>query len=765
LDREGEIALRSNTSFRSRLTHLRRAAGGDSEGSKRPERWRLAPVAEGSLDEMQCVPSERRQLSKGEVEIAVEAAALNFKDVLNVLGLYPGDPGPLGGECAGIVSAVGRGVTGLRVGDPVMAIGGGSLASHVVTPAHLVQLRPGKMTAEEGASLSIAYLTAEYCLGHLAKLLPGQRVLIHAAAGGVGMAAMAIARRAGAEIFATAGAPWKRDLLREMGASRVYDSRNAGFAKHIMDATGGRGVDVVLNSLGGDLIEPSFAALARGGCFVEIGKRGIKSYPWVEALGRDLCYHVVDWGETAKQDPPLIARMYATLVQDIGAGKLAPLPCHVFALSRAGRAFRLMAQAGHAGKVIIRIANPRPWAPRRDGSYLVTGGLSGLGLRVAQWLADGGAGRLVLIGRRGVTPEAEILLDELRRSGTEVFVEALDVANEEGLQGLLRRLRDGGPPLRGVWHCAGVLADAMLAQQDEDQYARTLTPKILGSVLLDALTRQDALDCFVLFSSAASVLGSRGQSNHAAANAFLDVLAHQRAGRGLPALSINWGPWSEVGVAADRLITGRLAGKGIAAIAPEQGLSAMQELLQRDAAQAAVLPIDWDRYLARLGIDGIDSFFSGVAGELSSREVLAVTALSLVPGLRESLADQPVARRRPFIASFVRERALRALGIDQRKPVDPRAPLGDLGLDSLLAVELRNTLSNAIGHPLPASLLFDYPTLDSLTDHLLQLMESDGSLDVIETPDANLNATLVGSIEDLSDAEVDRLLELRKQLG
>jgi acyl transferase domain-containing protein/NADPH:quinone reductase-like Zn-dependent oxidoreductase/NAD(P)-dependent dehydrogenase (short-subunit alcohol dehydrogenase family)/SAM-dependent methyltransferase/acyl carrier protein len=761
---EGEVALRGNMRYVARLAHLP-SSGGIGRRAALPTPWRLASAVQGSLASVQPVPCERRAPATGEIEIAVEAVALNFKDVLNVLGLYPGNAGPLGGECAGVVSAVGAGVEHLRIGDPVMALAGGSFASHVIAQADFVQVRSPGVGAEEGASFSIAYLTAAFCLEHLGKLRAGQRVLIHAAAGGVGMAALCLARRAGAEIFATAGSPWKRDMLRSMGATHVFDSRSADFADDVMASTGGQGVDVVLNSLGGDLIEPSFAVLASGGCFVEIGKSGIKSPEWVEALGRDICYHIVDWGETARSDPALIAGLYTRLAEEMRIGKLAALPRHVFALDHAAHAFQFMARARHAGKIIVRVAGAPPWTPRRDASYLVTGGLSGLGLQVARWLAEGGAGRLVLIGRRGVTPESASMLDALRSLGAEIVTEAIDVTDEAALSALLKRQRAEGPPLRGVWHCAGVLDDAALTQQNDGRYARVFGPKVRGTALLDALTRGDPLDCFVLFSSVAAVLGSQGQSNHSAANAFLDSMAHHRASRGLPALSINWGSWSEVGAAANRRTIGRSAAQGLAAVTPEQGLSAMKTLLDRDVVQAAVIPIDWARYLAQLAPTGVPTFLTNVAegARASSSTAAAVPRATAASDLRERLAEVPEARRRTLVANFVRERALDALGIDRSKSVDPRTPLGDLGLDSLLAVELRNTLSTAIGQPLSVTLLFDYPTLDALTDYLLEVLEPEKSRDVAPAASVDPGTSLVGSIEGLSDAEVDRMIEMRAQ--
>lgn len=774
---EAQIALRAGERRIARLARVRRMAE-----VRHPDSYRLVPSVRGSLDAFQLDPLERRAPGPGEVEIAVEATGLNFKDVLNVLGMYPGDPGPLGGECAGRVSAVGPDVTHLRPGDDVLAVAGGSFSSHVLARAEFVQVRPPGVTAPEGAAFPIAFLTAEFCLGHLARMQAGERVLIHAAAGGVGMAAVRLAQRAGAIVFATAGSAAKRAILRSMGVAHVFDSRSAAFADEILALTDGRGVDLVLNSLSGDLIDASFRALARGGRFVEIGKRGIKTPEWVEALNRGLRYFVVDWGETGAREPALIGRMLGRLVEELRNGTLTSLPRHVFALDDAQRAFRFMAQARHTGKIVVTHRAPEPVAIRRDGTYLVTGGLSGLGLVVARWLAERGAGRLVLIGRRGVTREAAAEIDALRALGSQVLAESVDVSDEAALADLLSRVRRAGPPLRGIVHSAGVLADAGLLQQDAARYTEVFKPKVQGGYLLDALTRADPLDCFVLFSSVAAVLGSPGQSNHSAANAFLDMLARERCSRGLPGLSINWGAWTDVGAAVDRGVAERIEAMGLGAVTPAQGLQALERLLGQDRAQVAVLPADWRRYFAQArhvdhagkpcvpaflvdlatGATGTATATPATAGGSGDREAGATVR---PVELREQLATAAPGRHRPLVAAFVRERALRALGVDQSRAVDPRAPLGELGLDSLLAVELRNTLGTALGQSLPATLLFDYPTIDALTDYLLeevlQLGAPAASATAAPASTTTRPASMVGAIEDLSDDEVDRLLAQR----
>ena len=797
---ETQVALRRDGRRVARLQRLARGLAESRLASPRSATWRLVVARPGSLEGLDRVSMPRRQPADGEVEIEVHASGLNFKDVLNTLGMYPGEAGPLGGECAGRITRVGAGVTHLRPGDEVLAVAGGSFASHVVARADFVQRRPPEMSAEEAAAIPIAFLTAEFCLGHLAAMKPGDRVLVHAAAGGVGMAAVRLAQRCGAEVFATAGSAMKRDALTAMGVAHVFDSRNTAFAEQIRAATGGRGVDIVLNSLAGEAIEASFDVLAAGGCFVEIGKRGIKDAAWVQGLGRNLRYHLVDWGETAALQPGLIGDMLARLVEAIRAGTLLGLPRHVFAGDEIERAFRFMAQARHIGKIVVRHGAATPPSVRQDGTYLVTGGLSGIGPEVARWLARSGAGRIVLVGRQGPGPQHAALFDEIQAQGCEVVAQALDVSDEAGLAALLARLRAGGPPLRGLIHGAGVLEDAALAQQDAGRFERVFAPKVRGSYLLDRLTRAEPLDFFVLFSSAASVLGSPGQANHAAANAFLDLLARERRGRGLPGLSINWGPWSEVGAAAGKGVAERLAAQGIHAVAPAQGLVALERLMKQERAQVGVLPIDWRRYEQHLGSGGLPPFLSEVREQSAptlqppARAAMAVgkAAAHRAIDLGRRLKETPAARRRPLLAAFVRERALRALGVDPARAVDPRMPLGDMGLDSLLAVELRNTLGAAIGKPLPATLLFDYPTLDALTDYLLHEVYGMGEgaqqeaqqetqqetqqeaqqearqatrQEARQSDATAAGANLVASLESLSDEEVERQLASRSGGG
>jgi acyl transferase domain-containing protein/NADPH:quinone reductase-like Zn-dependent oxidoreductase/ubiquinone/menaquinone biosynthesis C-methylase UbiE/NADP-dependent 3-hydroxy acid dehydrogenase YdfG/acyl carrier protein len=767
---ERQIAFRSGHRNVARLARPRRSRLVPSAAEAG---WRYVAALPGSFDQFERRPIERRPLAFDEVEIAVEATGLNFYDLLNVLGVQPGVDDTLGGECAGRITGIGAGITHVGLGDPVLAVAPSCLASFAVAKGHMVQRRPVDMSAEEGAAFPIAFLTAEFCLTYTAKMQSGDRVLIHAAAGGVGMAAVQLARRAGAEVFATAGSESKRALLRSIGVQHVFDSRTGHFAEEILARTGGRGVDIVLNSLAGDLIEPSFRALAAGGRFVEIGKRGIKSSEWVNGLGRDLHYFVVDWWPLMAAEPKLVGDMLARLVDATRVADLAPLPRQIFDIADSSRAFRLMAHAQHVGKVVVRQGASTPPKISRQGSYLVTGGLSGLGLLVARWLAESGAGRLILIGRRGMTPEAAPVIESLRASGTNVVVKAVDVSDEAALRELLSHIRGGGPPLRGILHLAGVLENAALRQQGEDRFTRVFAPKVRGAWLLDRLTRGDPIDLFVMFSSIAAVLGAAGQSNHAAANAVLDLLAHERRERGLHGLSINWGAWADAGAAADQDIRDRLAAQGIGAMTPAQGIQALESLLRDESAQLAVLPVEWRRFTDSSEQRGLSSLLAEIIGS-PIRSTRAPTADQIHrPNFRETLAAAPASRRRRLVESFVRDHALRTLGMDPAATMLTTTPLGELGLDSLLVVELRNKLGLALGVPLPVTLLLDYPTLDALTEYLLAEVLTSGTPNSGEPEDIEIRhpqlrddeeLSSIRFIEELSDNEVDRLLAMDERL-
>ena len=777
---EQEIVLRRGGRYLARLAHRPPTA------SARPERvepagerpYRLEIEQPGVLDRLVLRPGSRREPGPGEVEIAVEATGLNFLDVLLALGVMPDDapgeagaPTRLGAECAGHVVAKGEGVEGLTLGQPVIALTPGSMASHVTVPATLVVPRPAELSSVHAAAMSITYLTAWYALDKVARLQPGERVLIHAATGGVGLAAVQWAQHRDAEIYATAGSEQKRDHLRALGVTRVSDSRSDRFVDDVLAWSDGEGVDVVLNSLSGALIEKSFALLRAYGRFVELGKR---DYYADHQIGlrpflRNLSFSLVDLRGMMAERPTMVRGLLEQLVSQITAGVFPPPPVTTFPISRAADAFHHMAQARHIGKIVLTtdddavslrvpVSAQRPI--REDGSYLVTGGLGGLGLSVAGYFAERGAGHLVLLGRSGASqPQQREAVAALEAQGASVTVAAADVARRDELERALQTALHGRPPLRGVVHAAGLLDDAMLPQQTPERFRAVMAPKIQGALHLHALTRGMPLDMFVMYSAAAGILGSPGQSNYAAANCFLDALAHHRVAQGRPALSIDWGAFAEVGLAAAQdNRAARLASRGMRSLTPREGIEALDRLLAYGSPQVGVVPLDvrqWIEFypaaasssmLARLLSDGS----RGAARSAGDREVLARLAAA-EPGARGSIIEE-----------VLRAQASQVLRIPEGQ-LDVSAPLTSLGLDSLMGLELRNRIEAALGITVPATLLWTYPTVSALAVHLAEDGAPAGApaaADALAAADASTEPAgdSMEEIEQMSDDDLTRLI-------
>jgi acyl transferase domain-containing protein len=763
-DAEDQIGIRQGTRYVARLmrSEARRAPVANDEQPA----VQLNITERGTLENLVLRPLARRSPGPGEVEIHVQAAGLNFKDVLNALGMYPGDPGPLGGECAGTLVAVGPGVQGLAVGDSVVAVAPGTLRTYVTTSANLVAPMPSGLDFVTAATVPIAFVTADYALTHLARLQPGERVLIHAAAGGVGLAAVQIARRAGAEIFATAGSPEKRAYLGSLDIEHVFDSRSLAFADAIREATGGQGIDVVLNSLAGEFVPRSLGLLRENGRFLELGKRDHLDSEGLARLGQGIQYFLIDWGETAIDQPALIRSVLLDVLSGIGSKSLHPLPRTEFPIDNAAAAFRYMAQAQHTGKVVVSLppdASARGMV-RQDGTYLITGGLSGIGLLAAEWLVEKGARHLVLMGRRGAPEAALPVLERLATSGAQIKVVQGDVSRLDDVERVLAGITVSMPPLRGILHSAGVLDDGVLVQQDWSRFERVFAPKVDGAWHLHTATAALGLDFFVLFSSIAAVLGSSGQGNHAAANAFMDALAHSRRAAGLAGLSVNWGAWADVGSATEQGVSDRIAERGLGLLPPAATLRLLGRLLVDAPPQVAVLAVDWSIYGRQHGA-AEQPFLTDVMfhGSVASETPAPPVEVSLAT----RLASTPTHLQTGLVLTYVREQAALVLDLDPLA-IDDRIPLSEMGLDSLMAVELRNLLRAGLGieGSLPATLAFDYPTLERIANFLVKdILKLDQTADDaeanVELPrNADTTASL-GTIEELSDEEVDRLFSLR----
>jgi NADPH:quinone reductase-like Zn-dependent oxidoreductase/acyl carrier protein len=730
-DTEEEVALRGASRRVSRIVPGEvRASVSEREEPAAGRAFRLTIDRPGSLDRLALRPFAANPPGPGEVQIAVEAAGLNFLDVLLAMGVMPHEgPGgpPLGGECAGRVVALGEGVLGLTVGQPVVALGGPAFGTHVVTPALLVLPRPARLSAIEGAAMPTAYMSAWYSLAKVARLSRGERVLIHSATGGVGLAAVQWAQHVGAEVFATVGSPEKRVYLESLGVKYVSDSRSDRFVRDVLAWTGGEGVDVVLNSLSGELIEKSFGLLRDHGRFIELGKRDYYANNRIglQPFLRNLSFSLVDLRAMIMKKPAQVRELFAELATLLESGVFTPPPVEAFPISDAPSAFRKMAQAQHVGKIVltvkdegarVRVAQATEVAVRGDASYLVTGGLGGLGLSVSEWLAKKGAGHLVLVGRSGVTTDAQrAAIAAIEAHGAKVSVVQGDVGKREDVERAVGAASASGKALRGVIHAAGVLDDGILLQQTAARLRTVFAPKALGAMHLHDLTRGAPLDFFVTYGSASGLLGAPGQGNYAAANALLDALAHHRRAHGLPATSIDWGPFAEVGMAAAQANRGeRMGAHGMRSLTPAEGLAALERLIASDATQMGVMPINVRQW--------VEVFPAAAASRRLSRLVESQRAAAARPTGDRKLLDRIAAAsgagRVAIVEAFLRAQASEVLRIPEAK-LDVESPLTNLGMDSLMGLELRNRIEAGLGISVPATLLWTYPTVRALAAQLL----------------------------------------------
>lgn len=603
----------------------------------------------------------------------------------------------------------------------------------------------------QAAAMPVAASTALYALRDLGRVQPGQRVLIHAATGGVGWFAIAVARAAGAEVLATAGSPWKRAWLRRLGIQHVFDSRDPGFAAGVMTATGG--VDLVLNSLSGDMIAASLAVLKPGGRFIEIGRAGIWSAEQVAAQFPTVNYQIVALDTASEADG---GRLLHAVLDAMAAGELSPPPLTLLPMSRAAEAFRLMQQARHLGKIVL--THRQPFHFRPDRGYLITGGLGGLGLAVADWAVTHGARHLALVSRHAPDAETAGRLETLRKRGAVVQFIAADLADEPQIHRMLAELHTVLPPLAGIFHAAGWLDDAPLAEQTPQRLATVARPKLTAIPLL--ATVNPDLDAFVLFSSAAGLLGSPGQANHAAVSTRLDAVAFHYQAQGWPMITLDWGAWRDVGAAARRQVGDRLAETGMGTLTPPEGVAALAWALEHQPSQVAVLPIDWPKLRDHFGAD-LPPLFRELSRPPSPTPATAKERLAPV-ALHDDLAALPPTRRIERLAGLIEVHARGLLTLGDA-PLRHDRPLNELGLDSLLAVELRNRLGTLAGTSLPATLLFNYPTIVALAEHLATLMVPIPSPEPDPTSPQDPAGAMEEEVLSLDDDDLDAILRELEQ--
>lgn len=687
----------------------------------------------------------QRAVGPDDVEIEVAACGLNFRDVMWSLQLLPpeamenGISGPtLGMECAGLVTSVGRNVTQFRVGDRVVAFAAGAMANRVVTPCYAVATLPDTISLESAATLPVAFITAYYGLAHLANLSRGETLLIHGGAGGVGLAALQIAKLRGATTIVTAGSPAKRALLHQLGADHVLDSRSMDFANQVKMLTGGAGVDVVLNSVAGEAMQKSLECLRSFGRFLELGKRDYygNSRLALRPFRNNLSYFGIDVDQLLGQRHGFVQRIFGDLMKLFKNGALAPLPYRVFASDDAADGFRLMQRSGHIGKIVIL----PPKRPKQSvtaakfvvdpaARYLIVGGLGGFGLATAQWLASKGARHLVLMSRSGApTDEAFVTISALRAADVEVEIAPVDVADSMALASCLDGIAERGPILKGIFHAAMVIDDRLAASLDRSAFEAVLRPKVAGAQNLDRLTRRFPLDYFVLFSSATVLVGNPGQANYVTANGYLDALARRRRAEGLPALSVGWGAISDAGylsrnAQSRRFLAKRLGNASLLVKEALTGLEALLSLAPESSHPAAVTfaRIDW-----RLAVKELATVRTPLFEGLRLEELQKNSGLTGQVALLELLQSLPADEAADHLTNIILTEVGRTLRLPEQD-LDRHRPLAELGMDSLMMLEFRSSAEEAIGIEIPLMSLTSQLTAVDIGKRLVALLKLGGA--------------------------------------
>ena len=729
---EQEIALRDGKLFCARIDRVPAVKAVQQEESQTlaaspGTAYALELKNTGSLDDIAFTPCERATIGADDVEIEAEYVPLNYKDVLKAMGLmsdritkdtYSGSG--VGMEVAGRISRVGSNVTGLAVGDRVYALCADGFRSHVIVPSHRAFQLPDSVSLEASTSM-VAFITAYHGLVKIARLQKGETVLVHGATGGVGLAAIELAKWIGAEVIGTAGSDEKRNHLRSLGITHVTTSRDVSFADDVMVWTEGRGVDVVLNFSPGELMTKSLACLAPFGRFIEIGKMSFEQDAPLNLrpFNENLLYASVDADRLMASRPDYIAGIITELLDLMTEKRLGSVPVTLFGASRIEDAFRLMARAKHIGKVCVAIRDPelqlRVNPPRRirpDATYLVTGGLGGFGLETAKWLVDEGARHLALVSRRGAAaPGARDAIRYLEARGATVHAFAADVGHRADIAAVLDDVAATMPPLRGIIHSATVLDDRSLADQDRASMDRVLGPKAQGAWNLHSLTTD--LDFFVLYSSISSLFGTRGQANYVAANCVLNSLATLRRRQGQAASVIQWGVLGETGIVARDANTAKyLEQMGLTAMSIDDALMGLRDVIYGDLESLTVVEADWSRFAASLvpmAGDRRITLLTDAAG--SGGSGAGAEVIEAFKGLSDEGRRDHIQALLVKIVTSVMQMEEPSFALSQ--------PLHEVGMDSIMGLEIAASLERAIGLRLNALDLAVGPSIEQLAQTII----------------------------------------------
>ncbi|MCB5363039.1 SDR family NAD(P)-dependent oxidoreductase [Pusillimonas sp. CC-YST705] len=777
-DAEDEVILEAEGArYVPRMLQVPRPATQDHTETQEHQAVRLGFEFPGQLRNLRWESYTAAAPGDDEIEVSIQATGLNFRDVMYTLGLLSdeaienGFAGPtLGLEFSGVVTRTGKNISDYQPGDPVVGFGPASFGDRAITQPSAISHIPQGFSFEAAATIPSTFFTVYYALHYLARLEEGEKILIHGAAGGVGIAAIQYAQSCGAEIYATAGSDEKRDFLRLMGVQHIYDSRSLSYADEILAATDGKGIDVVLNSLAGEAINRNLRVLKPFGRFLELGKRDFYENTRIglRPFRNNISYFGIDADQLMCERPELTQRLFAEMMALFKQGLLHPLPYSAFEANDVVDAFRYMQQARQIGKVVVTYRSGikhTQAAPSRQAhtlslpaqaSYLVTGGLGGFGLRTAQWLAEKGARNLILISRSGPnTDAAKQAIAELEARGVRVHAAACDVTDRAALAKLLQDTTATLPPLKGIVHAAVVIADGLARNATPALIEQGLAAKVLGAHHLHDLTREAELDFCIYYSSATTLFGNPGQSSYVAANTWLESLAAQRRAEGLPATCVRWGAIDDVGfLARNEKIKDALQGRmGGGALPSAVALQALEDMLLADANGLGVLELDW-RALSRFLPSADAPKFSEVArhadaggdDDAQSNDVAHLLA---------TLNDEEL---QPRFADMLKAEISEILRVPTDK-IDPTRSVYDMGLDSLMGVELVVALENRFGIRLPVMALNESPTVEKLAQRLVVLLRGDDSPKPVAAVTAAVEQVVASHDVQVSAASVSAFVE------
>ncbi|MGT0191963.1 SDR family NAD(P)-dependent oxidoreductase [Burkholderia pyrrocinia] len=741
----------------------------------------LAFEAPGSLRNLEWFALPESALGTDEVEIEPVATGLNFRDVMYAMGLLSDEAvetgfagATIGMELSGRVVRVGTSVTAFAPGDAVLGFAPASFATRVRTRAQAIALKPERLSFEEAATVPTTFFTAYYALVELARLRRGERVLVHGGAGGVGIAAIQLARHFGAEVFATAGSDEKREFVRLLGADHVLDSRSLAFADEIRTMTGGQGVDIVLNSLAGEAMVRSIDTLRPFGRFLELGKRDFyeNSHIGLRPFRNNISYFGIDADQLMGALPELTARLFGEVMELFAAASLHPLPYRAFPAERAEDAFRYMQQARQIGKVLVTYPSGTP-APTRGvtgagslaldphGAYLVVGGTGGLGFASARWMVERGARRLTLASRSGELAAAA--RDEVERwhamLGVTVDVVSCDVTDAAAVDAMIAAIVRRDTPLKGVLHSAMSIDDGLVRNLDDARMAAVLAPKVAGAWNLHRAMRALPLDLFVVYSSATTYLGNPGQSNYVAANSFLEALVEHRRAAGLPGTFMAWGPLEDVGFLARHADTrealqSRIGG---ASITSDEAMVALERALVAGVAGEAVVRLDWHavargmpaakarRYsLLQSHANGGDARDGGTQ---LREEVLALAR------------DEAIA----LVAGTLQAQIARILHMTPDRIALDKSVL-DMGMDSLMGMELGLAVEEAFEVKLSVMAIAEGASVTTLAGRIVDSIGASADVDAVSATDTVQEAVAALAAKHAIEGEARAMLDSRPAL-